>query len=76
MGNIHVLAQKIDQETVDALALLLEAARHGHIVGFAYVALHSGPDFSADVVGCCRDHPLLCRGIASTLADTVAKFCK
>jgi hypothetical protein len=72
----HLVAPKIDQATVDVLTLLLDRALTGEIVGIAYVVLHAGTDFSADVVGSCTDHPLLCRGIASTLADTVAEFCK
>lgn len=77
MGNvIQLAADAVDAATVEALTRLLEAAQTGQIVGLAYVALHAGPDFTADIVGHCRDHPLLCRGIASALGDTVAEFCR
>ena len=47
-------------------------AKRGHVIGLAYVALHNGPDYSAEIVGEAAAHPLLTRGIAGALADTVA----
>jgi hypothetical protein len=60
-----------DQDTVDALADLLDKAKRGEVVGVAYVALYRGCEFSADITGSVRQNPLLSRGIASTLWEQI-----
>lgn len=72
MGQLHIVKPVIDEPTVEALKKLLEEAQLGRIVGLAYIALHCGPDYSADIVGAALLHPLLTRGIAGALADAVA----
>ena len=72
MGQLHIVRPVIDEPTVEALKQLLEEARLGRIVGLAYIALHCGPDYTADIVGAALLHPLLTRGIAAALADAVA----
>lgn len=73
MGRpIHLIGHPVDEETVTALTQLLEAAQAGRIVGIAYVALHHGPDYSGDVVGHAKSHPIFTLGIARALEDLVA----
>jgi hypothetical protein len=71
-GRLAVVHPAVDRGTVEALERLLSAARAGQIVGLAYVALHCGPDYSGDVVGRAKAHPLFTRGIVSALGDIVA----
>lgn len=74
MGHTFRLVEpSVDAETVATLTLLLQAAQEGRIVGLAYVALHNGPDYSGDVVGRARQHPIFTLGIARALEDLVAE---
>ena len=72
MPALQIVHPAIDSETVETLERLLADAKIGRVVGLAYVALHNGPDYSAEIVGEAAAHPLLARGIASALADSVA----
>lgn len=72
MDTLRIVEPVVDADTVRSLQKLLEAALRGRIVGLAYVALHCGPDYSADVVGEAKAHPLLTRGIVGALEDAVA----
>ena len=70
-ARLTLVPQCCDRATVEALERLLEAARAGRVIGVAYVALHSGDGFTADLVGTVTDHKLLARGICAALADTL-----
>ena len=61
-----------DAELVCALTFLLEAAKAGRIIGLAYVALHPGQEFSGEVIGTCRNSPLVARGLCRALEDSVS----
>lgn len=54
-----VKVQKItvSKETVTELEALLEEAKSGTLTGLAYVALHSGADFSYNALGRARLAP-------------------
>lgn len=71
MCALHVIAAPVDQHTVDTLNKLLEEARSGKIVGIAYVALHQGPDYSGDVIGHARQHPIFTLGVVKALERLV-----
>lgn len=73
VGQLQIVKPVIDEPTVEALKKLLEEAQRGRIVGLAFIALHCGPDYTADIVGAALLHPLLTRGIAGALADAVAE---
>ena len=72
MASLHLVTPTVDRETVETLHRLLKEAQAGRIVGFAYVALHCGPDYSGDVVGHATAHPLFTLGVARALEDLVA----
>ena len=61
-----------DLDTVASLVKLLTDARHGEVIGFAYVALRPNHEDTADVMGTALQSPLLCRGICRALEDAVA----
>jgi len=65
--HLKLVAPVRDKETVEVLYDLLKQAHEGKIIGFAYVALHPGCDYSGDVVGTARSTPLLARGIVGAL---------
>lgn len=58
--------------TVEKLTDLLDQARRGDIVGIAYVALGRGTDYTGDVVGRARSHPIFMLGTARALDHLVA----
>lgn len=74
MATVQLVQPVVDSETVGTLEKLLVDAKAGRVVGLAYVALHHGPDYSGDVVGRAKAHPLFTRGIAAALGDLVAAF--
>lgn len=71
-GKLAVVHPTVDRDTLEALERLVSAAKAGRIVGLAYVALHCGPDYSGDVVGRARAHPLFTRGVVRALEDAIA----
>lgn len=58
----------VSHETVAALEYLLSQARSGAIVGMAFVALHSGREYSSGVLGHCKHEPTLTLGMIDALA--------
>lgn len=71
--NLRLVTAPADRGTVDALTTLLEDAKAGRITGLAWIALHPGDGYSADMVGAVTEHRLLARGICRALEDTIAK---
>lgn len=70
--TLKLVKPQADAETVKALTALLRDAQEGRVVGLAYVALHKSPNYSGDVVGHARSHPLFTMGIVSALAGIVS----
>jgi hypothetical protein len=69
--KLALVGPRIDRETLEALEQLVADAKAGRIVGLAYVALHAGTDYSGDVVGRAKAHPIFTLGVCRALADTV-----
>lgn len=70
--HLKLVPDPQDLETVETLTLLLAQAKAGKIIGMAYVALHHHHEYSADIVGCVLESPLLSRGICRALEDSIA----
>lgn len=71
-GKLFLVKPQADNDTVEVLTELRDAATRGEIVGLIYVALHRGSGYSGDVVGVAKDNPILCRGLVGTLWDKLA----
>ena len=70
--SLQILDPPVDQHTIDTLSKLLDLARRGKITGGAYIALHQGPDYSGDVFGHARQHPIFTLGVVRALEELVA----
>lgn len=57
------------RDTVRALEDLLADARAGHLIGFAYVAMHQRLEYSVGLVGETRASPTFTRGMLLLLDD-------
>lgn len=71
---LYVVKQAVDRDTVEALAGLLKEARAGKVIGLAYLALYRGDDYSGDLVGNVKEHPLMARGICRALEDEISSY--
>jgi hypothetical protein len=76
MGADLKLVAPQDDDTVEVLQKLLKQASRGEIIGFAYVALRPGCDYSGDVVGVARSSEIITRGVVSTLWDQIPRLTK
>lgn len=61
-----------DTDTVDTLTRLLALAKAGKVVGLAFVALHQGTGYEADVTGITHQHPLFTLGVCRALEAAVS----
>lgn len=72
MGDIVRLVQRaVSDETIAALTHLLQEARAGHVIGLAYIALHNGVSYSADVAGAARIYRTITMGATLQLNDYI-----
>lgn len=70
MGRVLTISPPgVSADTVQALTYLLQEARAGRIVGLAYAAMHKANDFSVDLAGEVKRHPLPTIGAVRILAD-------
>lgn len=68
MGEVvQLIASPVCQETVNELVALLQEARAGELVGLAYVAMHPGQVYTANVVGKAEKSPVFTLGAIQTL---------
>ena len=61
-----------DLDTVETIRDLLAKAERGEILGFAYVTLRSGGDFSGNVTGIAKTHPIYALGLVKALERKLA----
>lgn len=73
---LRVVLPQADRETIEILLDLLYRAEQGEVVGLAYVALHRGKDYSGDVSGSVKSHPLFTIGVIRALEHLVARHTK
>lgn len=71
MGYLRLVQPQADKATVEALTILLEKAKQGGVVGFAYVALHQGGQYSGDVIGRARRFPIYALGLVRKLENLI-----
>lgn len=64
-----LIPDSISHETVEALGELLEQARAGELVGFAFAAILKRRRYIVNTAGECRGDPTLTRGMALALDD-------
>ena len=74
--NVVVMQPSVDHELVSVLRELIEQAQAGSIVGFAYISLRPGGQYSGDVIGAARRLPLLALGVVKALENQVINLPK
>lgn len=63
----------ISGDTVEALQELLSAAKSGHIIGIAFVAMYRGRQFIVNTAGEARRNPTFTRGMLRALDDRLSE---
>lgn len=74
MADLRLVQPQTDKATVEAVEKLLEQAKQGTVVGFAYVAMRQGGKYSGDVVGRARQFPIYALGLVRTLENLIVKL--
>lgn len=76
MGRVvlELVKPAVSPETVDLLALTLQAAERGDVIGVALIMMHPGWDYTIDIAGMVREDPTFCRGMVQKLNDELAKL--
>jgi hypothetical protein len=78
-AKLYLVAPTADGEPSNAelvreLEELLQDAKAGVLHGFAYVAMHSGPEFSINAVGSAKTIPAYSLGALRALEDYLFKL--
>ncbi len=66
-ARIYLLPPAVSLQTVHELEVLLAEARSGAVMGLVVAALRRGNEISVNVVGRCRQVPVLSTGMAALL---------
>lgn len=74
MADLKLVQPREDKATVEALTKLLEQAKKGSVVGFAYVALHQGAMYSGDVIGRAKQFPIYTLGLTRALEQLLSSL--
>jgi hypothetical protein len=74
--KLRAVERGSSEEVVQALTELLDAAKAGHLHGFAYVAMLPAHGYEADVLGHARSNPIMALGMAAVLEHAIDKLLK
>src|SRR4051812_2018883 len=69
--TVRLVPDSISHDTVRELEMLLKAAKIGHVVGVAYVAMLKSRQFIADTTGVPRRNPVFALGMVRILDDVL-----
>jgi hypothetical protein len=69
MGTHELVRHAISRDLVEALEILLEGARKGHITGIAFAAVLHRRQYFTNVAGSCERNLTHARGMLATLSD-------
>lgn len=61
-------------ETTEALESLLAEAKHGKVIGIAYVVMYQQREYTASATGEARRNPTFTRGMIAALDDLLGKM--
>jgi hypothetical protein len=68
----QLVPDSLSHDTVECLEVLLEQARKGEVVGFAFAAMLKRKGYIADTAGQAHQNPTFALGMISILADQVS----
>jgi hypothetical protein len=70
------VSDNLSHETVELLEQLLDEARRGQIIGFAFVAMRKRREFIGDTAGEAHRNPTFARGMVAALDDHLSDLVK
>jgi len=70
----RLVPDTISRDTVEALTVLLEAAKAGEVTGIAFACTLKRMRYITNVAGYCYHHPTHARGMVAFLSDQLARI--
>lgn len=70
----QLVPNRLSDDTVEALRVLLNRAKRGELIGVAYCVMYKGRKYTAGVTGECLNNPTFTRGMLCSLDDSLCEL--
>lgn len=72
--SVELVHARASEDTIAAVAALLQEVRDAQVIGVAFIALHQGHAYYVEIAGEALRRPTLTRGALAALDDQLSKI--